>query len=554
MGYKFILSLVTYFFFIQVAIFSFEDFNISQQKKRFIDGEASLINIKEQKMADKLFNIILRIKKTKISKQKKEGIERKNWDNSLIKIKDLIELNPESQVGQLVLAIMSNLSYFEGFIYRLRPIISSIDSAHLFSLYQLRKFKQLRKTRSEFWDILFEILTYPNPNKVILDHKGTFNKVEELQDWLMDKLFPKIVKSIKKIEKIADKYRLSDTIFLMDSRMGIDGKWDKLYRDEIYRKKIVGATHLQGFISKLYKWIGISYYTMAFHLDDLGGFLNLIGEKIYNIKKGTYLNRWSYLNNIQYMTAQSLYKMLTQGSFSLKRSKLFTLREKAKEKIIFTYGGEKESFENMLDVSRVFLKRSLEREVLYYKGMNILAFKKGNTSRYIVEPKKYIASFDLRGHKNREFILEEMLTLLKRNDAIEIKDQIYKQSFFVNGSVLFNLKKVADLRAFLPVQFVETWEKIPMKVSLKASMVNGLRKIFNTKVFSTQPILNYKTNYRINYKYGNPINWNNNSFSDLFPDTKEMKRKDQLFLYFNQLKQQPSLKLIWLWVKPFVLI
>jgi hypothetical protein len=484
-----------------VFALSLNSFAARPKKKvtRKIANLKSSISKENKQIVEKLNSIVMSVSAHNDIKKTISDVER-----AVKEITALAAANPKSEIAQMYAEVVKHIPHFRGFVYRLRNLVEPSDFAYIMSITALRKWKQTGQFRAKYADALFDYFTDPNPKQEILGQKGYFKSVSEMQDWVLDKVTPKLVESVKNVKGIINGNALEKAYFEYKTELFIGKFLARNLRHEGDKSKLVLGTHILGGIAALESYLSYANWVGAYNFDSLAEFSNKLISRSYRAKKGSFARGWSALNKNSRIVSAAEIAML------LKSKKHFGPNSKHAEFLTLRDNGMKRLAE-----SKKYLKISIEDSLSYHNSMMDLARTIDLPEELFIDPELYDKVQGLQqrvtGGQMRFDTAEALrnsLALVESEGAMKVKDRVLDRYYSLNVNKLFD-GSMKDLRVFFPNKFDESKPE-------KSGKAPGLF----SSMFSSKKKEEYQQSFKWNYGYGKMLGWKDDTFGGLIPNGK----------------------------------
>jgi hypothetical protein len=547
-GMKKILSitLITVLFSASVSA---EKFKRKQLRKISSDDLVSKITKSEKEITLKLNQVINAVKPAKLQ----DGSP--NYEATGKKIKQAIgeilviaKANPDSDVAQLYKAAAEHIPLFKGFIYRLRRVAEVSDMTYISAIWALKQFKQTSSFRAPYMEALFDLATMPNPKENIHGQVGMFTNVSELQDWMVNVIAPKFTKTIDAMKKIAYKSGSgTHPIALINAELLVGEVIAQKYEPSKHSHKewILTSGHLIGLVSGLENYMGLMYYLSSYNMEKLAELSNILTKETFIAVKGPASRSEIFSKSsarVDLLSTKRVYELThpASGLFG-KNSKgkenrgdyknFMTIRPIAKQKVKGT------DFPNRLKAAQSFFVMAANDQLQYHNAM-MDTYGMTGEDKLMINPASYKATLDLTPYINQEEILRKSIDVLEANGPVNLEDHFIKKEYTIDISILFDVKKVNDLRAFLPNKFLDSLKE------RNPSEPKGWNLL-------SKNVKEWKKSYSWNYSFNKATQWKDPSFGGLLPNVNSERQGDELSLHYINVGSLPEIPYVGAWLSMF---
>lgn len=510
------------------------------------------ISKSDQKLTNELNAIVNSVRPAKLADGSPD-YERTSKDvrATINKIVVLADKNPSSDIAQLYKAAVIHIPLFKGFVYRLRKIAEVADMTYLSAIWSLKQVKQTSNFRAPYMEALFDLVTMPNDKEDILGQKGIFESVSELQNWMITNIAPRFTKTIDTMRKIA--YKSGNGIHpigVIKAELLVGEVIASRYEPakNAHKEWLLTSGHLIGLVSGLEYYMGTLYYASSYNLEKLAELSNTLTKETYVAVSGPTSRSEIFSKHskrVELLSTKRVYELTSTQPGKKKRGlfgknsngkddrasyKAFmTIRPEAKKEV----GGHK----NYLQASKHFFTLASKDGLEYHRAM-VESYGVSGESQLMVNPTSYRAALDLTPYIDNQEVLEQAVAAIEANGPITLEDKFLNKKYTVDVSVLFDVDKVADLRAFLPNKFLDSnGERNP-------SEPNGLN-------WFSGNITKWKKSFSWNYSYNKATGWQDPTFAGLLPNIESEKQGDDYNLHFTNVSALPETPFVALWLSMF---
>jgi len=458
---------------------------------------------------------------------------------------------PNSDIAQLYKSAAEHIPHFKGFIYRLRKIVEVSDMAYISAIWSLKQFKQTSNYRAPYMEALFDMMTQPNPEEEILGQKGMFQTVAQLQDWMVNQMAPRFDKTINDIKAIA--FKTQDALHpvgVINAELLVGKVIAQRYEPSKHTHKewVLTSGHLVGLVATLENYMGYLYYLSAYNLEKAAELTNLLTKETFIATDGPTSRSEIFASSskrVDLISSKRVYELTYKkpgkrsvglfGPYSVASNHkedyraFATIRPEAKQPV----NGQ----DNYLKSAQYYFRLGAEDQLQYHLAM-VQSYGVSGEDQLIVNPVSYKASLELTPYIDNEAILEKTLEVLNSEGPITIQDHFIKKSYTVDVSTLFDVKKVDDLRKFLPNKFLDSRKERSPEEPPGLNWYSG-------------NITKWRNTFEWNYLYNKATQWQEPTFAGLLPKIESEKQGDSMNLHLLNIASQPEIPYIGLWLSMF---